>query len=43
MAAFRNILVHDYFRLDLDLVYGIIQNRLKSFEKLAKIYATLME
>jgi uncharacterized protein YutE (UPF0331/DUF86 family) len=43
MAAFRNILVHDYFRLDLDRVYGIIQDRLKSIEKLAKKYAALME
>ncbi|MHB9097559.1 MAG: type VII toxin-antitoxin system HepT family RNase toxin [Syntrophales bacterium] len=43
MAAFRNILVHDYFRLDLDQVYEIIQDRLKSLEKVAKIYAALME
>lgn len=43
MAAFRNILVHDYFRLDLDQVYEIIHDRLKSLEKVAKIYAALME
>jgi len=43
MAAFRNILVHDYFRLDLDQVHGIIRERLKTLEKLARIYATLLE
>ncbi len=43
MAAFRNLLVHDYFRLDLDQVYGIIQDRMKTLEKLAKVYATLLD
>jgi uncharacterized protein YutE (UPF0331/DUF86 family) len=43
MAAFRNILVHDYFRLDSDQVYGILRDRIKTLEKLAKVYAALLE
>lgn len=43
MAAFRNILVHDYLRLDLNLVYDIMHKQLKTIEKLAKIYAALLE
>lgn len=42
MAAFRNVLVHDYLRLDLDKVYGVVKERLKYFEELAKIYAGLL-
>lgn len=43
MSAFRNILVHDYFRLDLDHVYGILRDRIKTLEKLAKVYAALLD
>lgn len=42
MAAFRNILVHDYFRLDLDKVYQMIRERIGAMEKIAKVYATLL-
>jgi uncharacterized protein YutE (UPF0331/DUF86 family) len=42
MAAFRNVLVHDYLRLDLDKVYGVVKERLKHFEELARIYAGLL-
>ena len=42
MAAFRNILVHDYFRLDLDQVYIILSDKLESIENLAKEYASLI-
>jgi uncharacterized protein YutE (UPF0331/DUF86 family) len=42
MAAFRNILVHDYLRLDPDQVYGILRDRIKTLEKLAKVYAILL-
>lgn len=42
MAAFRNILVHDYFRVDLDQVYMILQNKLGSIEKLGETYASLL-
>ena len=30
MAAFRNVLVHDYLRLDLDKVYKVIGDHLKA-------------
>jgi uncharacterized protein YutE (UPF0331/DUF86 family) len=42
MAAFRNILVHDYFQLDLDKVYRIIQEKIKVMEKIARVYAELL-
>jgi uncharacterized protein YutE (UPF0331/DUF86 family) len=42
MAAFRNILVHDYLRLDLDKVYQIIQKRISAMEKIAKAYSDLL-
>ena len=42
MAAFRNILVHDYVRLDRGKVYQLIQTRLKYIEQLAKVYADLL-
>jgi len=42
MAAFRNVLVHDYLKLDLDKVYQIIKDRLKYFEELAEVYAGLL-
>lgn len=32
MKAFRNILVHEYGRIDDQLVYEILQNRLDDFE-----------
>jgi uncharacterized protein YutE (UPF0331/DUF86 family)/predicted nucleotidyltransferase len=43
IAAFRNILVHDYLRLDSDQVYGILRDRIKTLQKLAKVYAALLE
>ena len=39
MAAFRNVLVHDYLRLDLDVVYRVIKEKLKVFESLGEVYA----
>lgn len=42
MAAFRNVLVHDYLKLDLDKVYQVIKDRLKYFEELAEVYAGLL-
>ena len=42
MASFRNVLVHDYLKLDLDKVYQVIKERLKYFEELAAIYAGLL-
>ncbi|QAA34750.1 type VII toxin-antitoxin system HepT family RNase toxin [Clostridium manihotivorum] len=37
MAGFRNILVHDYVRLDREVVYDIIINHLKDIESFMKI------
>jgi uncharacterized protein YutE (UPF0331/DUF86 family) len=37
MAGVRNILVHDYIRLDRELVYDIIINHLKDIEVLIKV------
>jgi uncharacterized protein YutE (UPF0331/DUF86 family) len=42
MAAFRNVLVHDYLKLDLDKVYQVIKERLKYFEALAEVYFDLL-
>lgn len=42
MAAFRNILVHDYLRIDLDKVYQLIHEKIKCLKKLAGIYAELL-
>lgn len=37
MASFRNILVHDYLKLDRGIVYDIIKNNLKDFDEFIKI------
>lgn len=37
MAGFRNILVHDYMRLDRGLVYEIINNNLKDIEEFIRV------
>jgi uncharacterized protein YutE (UPF0331/DUF86 family) len=42
MAAFRNVLVHDYLKLDRDKVYQIIKEQVKNFEELAKVYSELL-
>jgi uncharacterized protein YutE (UPF0331/DUF86 family) len=42
MAAFRNVLVHDYLRLDREKVYRIIQDKLGHMKKLGEIYAGLL-
>lgn len=33
MAQFRNILVHDYMKLDREIVYGIVINNLNNLEE----------
>ena len=38
MAAFRNLLVHDYIRLDRRRVFEVIDKKLKDIEALGKIY-----
>ena len=37
MAGFRNILVHDYVRLDREVVYDVIMNNLKDIEDFMKV------
>ncbi|KOA21323.1 hypothetical protein CLHOM_02500 [Clostridium homopropionicum DSM 5847] len=37
MAGFRNILVHDYLKLDRAIVYDIVLNNLKDIEQFVKI------
>jgi uncharacterized protein YutE (UPF0331/DUF86 family) len=42
MAGFRNVLVHDYVRLDAEKVFGFIQSKLKYIEELAAVYSELV-
>ena len=42
MAAFRNVLVHDYLRIDLDRVYSIVDEKVQYLEALAEIYGKLL-
>lgn len=42
MAAFRNLLVHDYLILDHDKVFRIIKEQVPHFEELAAVYADLL-
>lgn len=42
MAAFRNILVHDYLRLNRERVYRVIQEQIGNLEELARIYSKLV-
>jgi uncharacterized protein with HEPN domain len=32
MAALRNILIHEYFGIDLEIIWDIIQNELPSLD-----------
>lgn len=42
MAAFRNVLVHDYLRIDRDKVYSILKEKLPSLEKLGLLFGKLI-
>jgi uncharacterized protein YutE (UPF0331/DUF86 family) len=42
MIGFRNVLVHDYLDIDLSLVYDILTNRLKDFEKIKLTFAQFL-
>jgi uncharacterized protein YutE (UPF0331/DUF86 family) len=42
MAAFRNVLVHDYVTLDLEVVYQVIQGQLQYLEELGGVFAELL-
>ncbi|MBU2545011.1 DUF86 domain-containing protein [Patescibacteria group bacterium] len=41
MVGFRNIIAHDYKKLDFDIVYKVLQNKLKDIEKFIKIIKEL--
>lgn len=42
MAAFRNVLVHDYLRLDREKVYRIVCEKTEVLEKLAAVFARML-
>jgi len=42
MAAFRNVLVHDYLKLDREKVYQVMHRHVKNFEELAAVFAGLI-
>ena len=42
IAAFRNILVHDYIRLDRTKVYTIIVTKTQYLRKLGSVFADLL-
>ena len=42
MAAFRNVLVHDYVRLDRKKVHDIIHQKLGPMKKLGEIFANMI-
>ena len=43
MISFRNLLVHDYASIDLDLVYSFLQTRLIDFESFLKHIVSWLE
>lgn len=43
LAGFRNVLVHTYWELDLDVIYGILQNDLRVLSTFKKIVKELLE
>lgn len=43
MARFRNLIVHDYARIDDDAVYGILKKRLEDLDAFAEIVESHLE
>ena len=43
LAGFRNVLVHIYWELDLDVIYGILRNDLEVLVTFKKIVKELLE
>lgn len=43
MARFRNLIVHDYARIDDALVYAILQKRLSDFDAFARAVQAYLE
>ena len=42
MAAFRNVLVHDYMSLDLEKVYQVIKDQVDNLEEMGRIFSELL-
>ncbi len=42
IIGFRNILVHDYLDVDLNIVYSILENNLRDLHSILKEYAKLL-
>jgi uncharacterized protein YutE (UPF0331/DUF86 family) len=42
MAAFRNVLVHDYVNLDLEKVYKVIKEQVKNLEEMGRVFSELL-
>jgi uncharacterized protein YutE (UPF0331/DUF86 family) len=42
MIGFRNTLVHDYVEIDRLIVYDVLQNHLKDFEKIKRVFAQFL-
>lgn len=43
MAGFRNIVVHDYARIDNAIVYGILKRHLDDFDRFARLVTNFLE
>ena len=43
MAAFRNVLVHDYLRLDREKVYSILMEKMPLLKRVGQLYSELLE
>lgn len=42
LAGFRNVLVHIYWKLDIDEVYGVLQNDVESLREFEKIIKNML-
>jgi len=42
MVGFRNVVTHDYDQIDYDIVYDVLQNKLKDIEELLEIIAKII-
>ncbi|MBU1292034.1 DUF86 domain-containing protein [Patescibacteria group bacterium] len=42
MVGFRNVVTHDYDKINYDIVYDVLQNKLEDIEKFLKIIAKII-
>jgi len=42
MVGFRNVVTHDYDKINYDIVYDVLQNKLKDIEELLEIIAKIV-